>query len=657
MWGDGDGAAAADPHPSDSLVPTLDYLTSTDGERKRSAAVPGRIELAAGAPAHPDIVNVGQHSGCGFGAVAHDMIFDDQIGGGVAFGDGDGGALGRIHSRSGYRPTVVLAPTARVETMIGGHKRAVRDTSPFRWLVMVGLLLLVGCSGTVAERLADPTRPSPNDDPESDNPDADNERTPEGRGPDFNSGRGTPLVPIQPDEPTAATREQISQLEGLLAVEDNGRMQILEPSGSAALPALGDFGTRNGQATWSGVGDRLAWIRITTRGSELVVLSLDTGAVQGTPLGAVPAFYLQWDAADTMVAYLRNSARGEGIEMGVIEPGKPPQPINEAAPYYFAWSPGLDSSDPVPSSRLAVHINGLLLAAMLAVPPDYSSSEPIAVDVAAPTGLFTTPAWLDDTTLLAVSLDGLSRFDITTGKAELLVDEPGAYQFTVSPDRSRVAYVVDAFDDEPVQSRVLAPRRAPVKPNDGAPTLQPVQASDPDKPALESDEPDPGSAQEEGTEIQGGGRGLMVLDLATGETELVTAHSPMAWEWSPNSQRLAWLHPNTLSEDGEQEIAPGGAESGELRWWFWEAGEGGTVSSLPFRPSETVARQHLPFFEQYAESRSRWSPDNNGFAFAGTIGGVPAGPVNGIWVQLVDADVHPVLISEGDAVTWSPPIR
>jgi TolB protein len=56
----------------------------------------------------------------------------------------------------------------------------------------------------------------------------------------------------------------------------------------------------------------------------------------------------------------------------------------------------------------------------------------------------------------------------------------------------------------------------------------------------------------------------------------------------------------------------------------------------------------FPFFPQYAQSISFWSPDSSAFAFAGLVDGD-----DGIWVQHLDEDA-PTMVSDGVWVAWSP---
>ncbi len=86
----------------------------------------------------------------------------------------------------------------------------------------------------------------------------------------------------------------------------------------------------------------------------------------------------------------------------------------------------------------------------------------------------------------------------------------------------------------------------------------------------------------------------------------------------------------------------------KLRWNVWD----GTVSIEfePFVPTRTFLAQYLPFFGQYANSLSFFSPDGGSFTFAGSI----EGRGEGIWVQQVDGGAPAALVAPGEFSTWAP---
>ena len=130
--------------------------------------------------------------------------------------------------------------------------------------------------------------------------------------------------------------------------------------------------------------------------------------------------------------------------------------------------------------------------------------------------------------------------------------------------------------------------------------------------------------------------GLFVVDTTTGETQTVTREIIVAFSWSPDGQSLAYLAPVRTPE----------GVFGQWRVW-----KGGTTSGryALHTPSEEYASTYLPFFDQYAQGMSMWSPDSSAFAYAGIE---PGGDASGVWVQRLEGAAKPVRIGDGDVVTW-----
>jgi TolB protein len=85
---------------------------------------------------------------------------------------------------------------------------------------------------------------------------------------------------------------------------------------------------------------------------------------------------------------------------------------------------------------------------------------------------------------------------------------------------------------------------------------------------------------------------LAVLDLLTGQREVVVSERTAGFFWSPEGRRLA-----ALMVAGTNEVQ-------------WLIADGDGVERLPpFRPGTHWAREVLPFFEQYAQSHTVWSAD------------------------------------------------
>ena len=147
---------------------------------------------------------------------------------------------------------------------------------------------------------------------------------------------------------------------------------------------------------------------------------------------------------------------------------------------------------------------------------------------------------------------------------------------------------------------------------------------------------------------------LTVYDTDTA-TELVLPHEDViAFFWSPNGRRVAYLVPaRAEDEEAGLEVDPVFArEQGrfyaELRVANVQRGTTWRVALFPLSPR--FVREQLPFFDQYLRSASLWSPDSRSLAYpALTADGTP-----GIFVSPASGTLRPQLIAEGDFAHWSP---
>jgi WD40 repeat protein len=413
-----------------------------------------------------------------------------------------------------------------------------------------------------------------------------------------------------PEELAAA----LAELDGKLAIGLERSIAVSRPDGRAYIEVEGDPSRLNGQPTWSRDGTKLVWGSASTVSQEARIQNFDDdGVVEGDPervsVPGPPVFYFQWSSDDSQIVYLRNSPRGSTVEVGVITPERRAAWLTDGDPFFVSWSP----EDEV----LAAHIADEQISvfdsseASFLIPGDAEDEEPESPDpvvgrLLAEGGGFSAPAWLDANTLLAVVKGWLSAISVGDRTVEALLQMTGPIRFVVSPDRSKVALQAtgDLGSDQPIEASfndVWLPRSG----------IRPAQSSDP----------------------------LVVFDLETGQSVVVTEERAVAWEWSPDGSKLAWL-----GFDGP-------LVQRQARWRFWSAdgplAGNETVPTLMLTDKELV--NYLPFFAQYVQSVNRWSPDSSAFALSGTSNGR-----QGIWIQFVDRADPAVLVAPGDFVTWGP---
>ena len=119
---------------------------------------------------------------------------------------------------------------------------------------------------------------------------------------------------------------------------------------------------------------------------------------------------------------------------------------------------------------------------------------------------------------------------------------------------------------------------------------------------------------------------VVVVDVATGEAEVLTQRPALGFFWSPDGESLLVMTP---TGEGMQATVWGVT--------------GDKTDYSEFRPSVFLVRDMFPFFPQYAQSMSYWSPGSTAFVYAAD---------DGIWVQDLGGGV-PNKVSDGSWVAWS----
>ena len=134
----------------------------------------------------------------------------------------------------------------------------------------------------------------------------------------------------------------------------------------------------------------------------------------------------------------------------------------------------------------------------------------------------------------------------------------------------------------------------------------------------------------------GGLEGVSVVGLGSGRPRTVTEAATSAFHWSPDGSHLLLM----TQEEGDEPAAH--------RWMVWD-GESTIRIGLVFQPSPTFLREYVPFYGQFAQSMTPWSPEGTSFAFPGLIDDRA-----GIWVQDLDSQEPEFVVEGGRVVSWSP---
>ncbi len=233
--------------------------------------------------------------------------------------------------------------------------------------------------------------------------------------------------------------------------------------------------------------------------------------------------------------------------------------------------------------------DGASLAAHIGTDRLLTSDLTTSTDLAVAPGSFSAPVWTDVGIMAVVEggVDGRLVVSEASGEVRTIATVPGAANFIPNRDSSLIA----------------------------------IQA-------LRSDQSAQSAAFQEIPRVPSGR--LVVVAPDTGEITQVTEEPALAFFWSPLGDKLLVL-----------DIVPGPL----ARWQVWS--EDGLEELTTFIPNQRFFSEVLPFFDQYAQSLSLWSPDGTRIAFPGTID-----DQSGIWLQSLDGE--PEYLRSGSWVSWAP---
>jgi TolB protein len=379
-----------------------------------------------------------------------------------------------------------------------------------------------------------------------------------------------------------------------ILVADGSDLNVVRPGVTRPLvriPPHPSGRLANRQPVWAPDGTRLAWSAFDRRRADAptIVSVIDADGSNRVDHSLVfPAFYLHWRPDGRQLAALSEGPLG--IELTVLDLSTHEQRIvARGTPLYFDWSR---------SGVLCVHV-GRGSDHRLELVDENAAVTPVE----ARPGRFTAPAWSPrDEFVAAVQHDSAGVLAVVgrdgAVRRELAVLR-GLARFAVCGEGRRVAWADTT--EIPLGHPTLG-GRVPPEERRGVPLATPDQ--------------------------------LVVHDLDADVSYDVSDVAPLALSWSPDGRTLLYC---TRVERGEPPL---------LQWFVWS--EEGTRPLAMYRPSPALAREYFPFADQYARSRTWWSPDSQAFCFAGA----DLEGNEGVWVQPLDRRAERV--SSGQVAFWAP---
>ena len=354
--------------------------------------------------------------------------------------------------------------------------------------------------------------------------------------------------------------------------------------------------------TWAPDGNQLAFARTNGNTSAatatIYVANIDADTVTEvfTSESEFP-FYLYWTPDSTSVSFLSTTRSGQSLLLqSASADGSVQTLIDSGSPYYWSWAPdgrtlithsggAADSSTPEKLAFIQLQENDIIESALDETP-----------------AAFQTPAWSPDGSRIVLTreLDG--------EKEIILTDSSGTYEKTLgtfglnaavgwSSDSTKVAYI-------------------------------------------------------EGTRsINTGTLGkLHVVDLETDQKITTEEDSVLAFFWSPNGKKLAYFVPVLVDGSGSGSQSDSGQAANQflLQLNMLDIATNETHELFTYQPTDQFL-SILPYFDQYNQSVTIWSPDNNNLV----LSFLDAEGTPGIAIAAASGQMQPRLLTNGYVAYWS----
>ena len=346
--------------------------------------------------------------------------------------------------------------------------------------------------------------------------------------------------------------------------------------------------------TWSPDNRKLAVSQVTTApslGVDSSIFSVATETGDSTWLFEAPfgstefisaevPHYLYWSPDSTQLAFLALSDGSFDLYLSPAGLPDASQAVISGSPLYLAWTGD--------SRNLLLHLSDGLFVHDVDTAQGPSPLAPRSIT-------FRVPAWaLGDTAISYIvrashGFNVLMLSDPDGGNAREIADVGERSAFLWSPNSDRVA-IADAVD----------------------PTTLHFES-------------------------------LRIIDPVTGDSLLLAQERILAFLWSPDASKIAYV---AFDPAGDR-----------LSWKIADPATGEVRKLVDFLPSNDLF-VYLLFFDQYAYSNSLWSPDSRQLTMSGLVlltedDGTGVAPGDQVYVLDVEGIEAPSAIAAGSLASWS----
>jgi TolB protein len=412
-----------------------------------------------------------------------------------------------------------------------------------------------------------------------------------------------------PQSPLLSTLERKSGLiaylgaDGNMYISDQGGGNLTQLTDDAVIPqSQGEPTLYYQYPTWSRDGSHLAFIGLSSDGqqtkSKLMVANMDDDSVNEIYASeSEHPIYLNWSPDSANLSFISTNVSGQNIILqSVPAQGGDRTILDTGSPYYWSWAPD--------GSVMIVHAGGASASspehiAFLNVGSTPVTEQGLDATPGSSTQTFQAPAWSPDGNHIALARASNQENEIIiTDAAGEKPKKIGTFTnktaFAWSSDSTRLAYI-DA--EQALSAGTIGP--------------------------------------------------LHVVDVETSE-ERVEEGNVIAFFWSPSGEEIAYF----VLLQAQADSGSGGSTQTSpqfvLELHVLDVTNGENRELFTYRPTQQFLSV-LPYFDQYHQSATIWSPDNNNLvlSFLDNSGNP------GIAIVASSGQLEPRLLAEGYLAFWS----